>query len=149
MDLLHAGYKLFCLVTGDRDYVPLVRRLRQDGCTVVVIGRAKASAALKEAASHFLAIDQPLPRAAPPRPPRTPVPSASPAELSLLLAQAYRVARQAHDTEWVLLATLGEALRQVNPQFEQVYGKQRLSTRLKRFPHLFELRKSQGAMRQC
>ena len=37
----------FCLVASDSDYVPLVRRLRANGCVVVVIGKATTLPALK------------------------------------------------------------------------------------------------------
>lgn len=59
MDLLSAGIRHFCLVAEDSDYVPLVRRLHQEGCTIVVIGTSGASTALKEACSQFLTIDIP------------------------------------------------------------------------------------------
>lgn len=144
MDLFHAGFKHFCLVTGDRDYVPLVRRLRKGGCTVVVIGTAVASAALKEAASQFLTTDQLLPHAAPPPKPRAKGNASPNTELPRLLADAYRVARQANDTDWIPLSALGDALRQLAPDFEETYGNQRLSTQLKKFPNLFELRQKPG-----
>ena len=95
MDLLYSGFKHFCLVTGDRDYVPLVRRLRQDHCTVVVIGTERASAALKEVASQFLTTDQLMPDATPPSKPRAKGATLQPTELPGLLSEAYRVARQA------------------------------------------------------
>jgi hypothetical protein len=145
MDLLYSGYKHFCLVTGDRDFVPLVRRLRKDDtCIVVVIGTARASAALKEAASRFLTTDQLLPHATPPAKPRAKGNAAPSAELARLLTEAYHVARQGSSTDWVSLSALGLALKELTPEFEQTYGTQRLSTQLKKFPKLFELRQKPG-----
>lgn len=140
MDLLSAGFRHFCLVTGDSDYVPLVHRLRQDGATVLVIGASNASTALKEACSQFLATDQLLPHSTPTPAVRTPATAPPPTELPRLLAEAYRVARQGSETDWVLLSALGLALRRLVPQFEETYGKQQLSTRLQQYPELFELR---------
>jgi len=59
-------------------------------------------------------------------------------ELAILLTNAYHVARQGRETEWVLLSALGAALRQLNPSFQATYGKQSLSTKLKQYPELFE-----------
>ena len=137
MDLLSAGIRHFCLVAGDSDYVPLVHRLRKDGCTVVVIGTSAASTALKEASSQFLTTDQLLPHATPTQASRTAVP---PTELPRLLTEAYRLARQGSETEWVLLSAMGLALRRLVPHFEETYGKQQLSIRLQQYPDLFELR---------
>src|SRR5437870_10874324 len=53
MDLLYRGVRHYCLVTGDSDYLPLLLRLRQDGCTILGIGLPNASHALKEACSRF------------------------------------------------------------------------------------------------
>lgn len=58
MDLLYQGIKHFCLVAGDSDSVPFVQRLRQEGCTVLVIGTCAVSRALKNASSVFLSTDQ-------------------------------------------------------------------------------------------
>src|SRR5215469_10720020 len=58
MDLLYRGVRHFCLVAGDSDYVPLVLRLRQDGCTILGIGMPNASQALREACNKFLTIEQ-------------------------------------------------------------------------------------------
>lgn len=41
------GITHFCLVAGDSDYLPLIRRLRANGCIVVLIGKATTPSALK------------------------------------------------------------------------------------------------------
>jgi hypothetical protein len=37
MDYLHTGVKMFILVTGDQDFIPLIQRLHRDGRTVTVV----------------------------------------------------------------------------------------------------------------
>ena len=140
MDLLHCGIKHFCLVAGDSDYVPLVSRLRQDGCTVMVIGPTAVSSALKEASSVFRSIDQLLPQASSRLSSSQAIAPPPPSERSMLLTKAYHVATQKSKTEWVPLSALGLILRQLNPNFQGIYGKQRLSTLIKQCPTLFETR---------
>src|SRR5258708_25241509 len=140
MDLLYRGIRHFCLVAGDSDYVPLASRLRQDGCTVLVIGTSAVSSALKEASSVFLSTDQLLPQALSQPSSSQAIAPLSSLELSVLLTEAYHVATQKSKTEWVLLSALGSALRQLNPHLQAIYGKQKLSTVIKQPPTLFEIR---------
>jgi len=143
MDLFHQeGIKYFCIVAGDSDYVPLVLRLRQGGSTVLVIGPPASSSVLKEASSVFLSIDQLLPQASSGPSSSQVVASFIQSELSMLLTKAYHVATQKKKTEWVLLAALGSALRQLKPDFQAICGKQKLSTVIKQHPTLFEIRHS-------
>ncbi|GIV91179.1 MAG: hypothetical protein KatS3mg055_3697 [Chloroflexus sp.] len=44
----------FCLVTGDGDYAPLVKRLRAGGANVIVIGMEQTATVLKEVCSTFI-----------------------------------------------------------------------------------------------
>ncbi len=142
MDLLTRGIKHFCLVAGDSDYVPLVSRLRQDGCTVLVIGSSAASQALKEVSSKFLSIDQLLPQTAVSvSPPAATSSSSQIPKLSKLLIQAYQSVAQKQKTEWVLLSQIGLALRQQNPTFEATYGKKNLSELIQQCNGDFETRK--------
>jgi NYN domain len=149
MDLLYRGVRHFCLVAGDSDYVPLVLRLRQEGCTVLGIGMPNASHALKEACSRFLTTEQLMPQPAVPRSPKAAHPSppslpgtATPSleELSTLLTDAYLQATQGGETEWILLALVGKALKDRNPTFQETYGKKKLSALIERYPDLFEQR---------
>jgi hypothetical protein len=141
MDLFHQeGIKYFCIVAGDSDYVPLVLRLRQGGSTVLVIGPPACSSVLKEASSVFLSTDQLLPQPSSQPSSSKAIPPLSPLELSMLLTKAYDVASRKSETEWVLLAALGSALRQLNPHFQVIFRKQKLSTVIKQHPTLFEIR---------
>jgi len=144
MDLLHRGVRHFCLVTGDSDYLPLVLRLRQDKCTVLGIGMPNASHALKEACNRFLTTEQLMPHTASPKS-MIPAPTSLPTtcsmeELSTLLTDAYLQVTKKSGNEWILLATLGKALRDRNPNFQDTQGKKKLSTLIKQHSGIFEVR---------
>jgi hypothetical protein len=140
MDLLYRGIRHFCLVAGDSDYVPLVSRLRQSGCTVLVIGPSAASKALKEASCRFLSTDQLLPQTLSQLSSAPVISSSQLSELSTLLTQAYHTVTQKSGTEWILLSQLGLALRQLSPTFETTYGKKHLSALVKQCNSHFETR---------
>ena len=143
MDLLHRGVKHFCLVTGDSDYLPLVRRLRQDECTVLGIGMPSASHALKEACNRFLTTEQLMPHTASSKstiPSPTSLPTTySMEKLSPLLTDAYLQVKKSGN-EWILLSTLGKALRDRNPNFQDTHGKKKLSTLIAQHSDIFEVR---------
>lgn len=140
MEMFHQeGIKYFCIVAGDSDYVPLVLRLRQRGSTVLMIGPPACSSVLKEASSVFLSTDQ-LPPQASPQPVSSQAISPPSSELSVLLTNALHVAIQKDQTEWALLSALGSTLRQLDPHFQAIYGKQKLCTLIKQYPALFEIR---------
>lgn len=133
MDLFYHGVKHFCLVAGDSDYVPLVQRLKKGGCTVLVIGSPAASNALKNASSTFLSTDQLVLKTSSVS--KTPSPASSQKltssqikNLSTLLTNAYQVAIQQSESEWVNLGSLGTILRKQDSTFEATYGKKSLST---------------------
>ncbi len=140
MDLLYSGIRHFCLVAGDSDYVPLVRRLRQWGCEVLVLASASVSTTLKNEASQFYALEElaqrptlsPLANGA--------VPTTNPPLLSEMLSQAYQATAQRLSAEWVPLAAMGSTLRQLYPDIQKLYGKSTLSTYLKQCLDLFEMR---------
>ena len=144
MDLLYRGMRHFCLVAGDSDYVPLVLRLRQEGCTVLGIGMPNASHALREACTRFLTTEQLTPQPVLPSPslsaPPAPTGERSFEELLVLLTTAYHQVAKAGGNEWVLLAVLGKALRDHYPTFQNTYGKKKLSALLDQYPDLFEQR---------
>jgi hypothetical protein len=129
MDLLYRGVRHFCLVAGDSDYVPLVLRLRQ---------------ALREACNSFLTIEQLMPHTASPTSKvvsaTLPATSHSIRELSALLTKAYLQNVKKSGNEWILLAALGKALRDIDPNFQETFGKKRLSILIEECPGLFETR---------
>lgn len=137
MDLLYHGIKHFCLVAGDSDYVPLVQRLKKEGCIVLVIGTPAISNALKKECNTFLSTDQLVLKTS--SVPNMPSPQIK--DLSALLTKAYQAAVQQSKSEWVTLAILGTLLRQQNSTFETTYGKKSLSALVKQYPEYFEIRK--------
>ncbi len=59
MDMLYSqSIDTFCLVTGDSDYTPLVKRLRKAGKEVIVIGNERSADALKAVSSRFILITE-------------------------------------------------------------------------------------------
>ncbi|HVB62772.1 MAG TPA: NYN domain-containing protein [Ktedonobacteraceae bacterium] len=144
MDLLYRGVRHFCLVAGDSDYLPLVSRLRQDGCTVLGIGMPNASLTLKEACNRFLTIEQLTPHPASPKSAiLSPTPSLTTPpeeEFSTLLTDAYCYVAKKSGNEWILLSILGKALRDRYPDFQAAHGKKKLSTMIEQHSSIFEMR---------
>ena len=58
VDLFYQGFRRFCLVSGDSDYVPLVLWLVEHGCLVAIIGQKDAPLALQRACSVFVSSEQ-------------------------------------------------------------------------------------------
>ncbi len=146
MDLLYRGVRHFCLVAGDSDYVPLVERLRRDGCVVLVIGGPAVSNALKNVSTAFLSTEQLVPQKVPAASPAASSPSQKQAawetqSLIVLLTGAYQLAAQQSGLEWIPLAALGTILRQQNPTFEEIYGKKKLSALVKEAAGCLETRR--------
>lgn len=58
MDLLHGGeIDTFCIVTNDKDFTPLVMRMRQQGASVYGFGGPAAASSLQSACSAFMYIE--------------------------------------------------------------------------------------------
>lgn len=55
--LLLQKINCFCIVSSDRDFTPLIRRLKELGATVIGYGRASASATLKQAYHEFIPLE--------------------------------------------------------------------------------------------
>lgn len=59
MDLLYSqAIDCFVIVSGDRDFAPLVRRLKQAEKTVIGFGKKNSAALLKNAYHQFIAIEE-------------------------------------------------------------------------------------------
>ncbi len=58
MDLFHQGFRRFCLVSSDSDYVPLVLWLMEHGCLVAIIAQNHVPLALQRACSVFVSLEQ-------------------------------------------------------------------------------------------
>lgn len=141
MDLLYLGFKHFCLVTGDSDYLPLVHRLRQDGCTVLGIGMPNASQALKDACNTFIPIDQLIPQKGTPASGSLngqPAKNVEKKLLDLLITACTQLKKDRED-EWIPLTALGKTLKDSTPDFQATYGKKKLSEFIKQYPDNFEI----------
>lgn len=59
MDLLHSQrVDCFWIISSDRDFTPLVRRLKQSGKSVIGVGRQNSASILKNAYHHFINLDE-------------------------------------------------------------------------------------------
>jgi NYN domain/OST-HTH/LOTUS domain len=168
MDILYGGaIDHFCLVTSDSDYTPLVLRLRSAGCQVLGIGKPMTPLALQTACTEFVSTDQLLSKPAQLSPVAQPwtslapvidasVPSPSPTravasmttgpllstEPLALLTKAYEEVAQKEGAEWILLSSIGTALKQFDAPFSPaVYGHKDLLTFVKAYPDRFETRR--------
>lgn len=62
MDLFYANaIKRFCIVTTDCDFLPLVLRLRREGCLILGIGKSETPKPLQDAYSKFISTEDLLP----------------------------------------------------------------------------------------
>jgi NYN domain/OST-HTH/LOTUS domain len=144
MDIFYSGQiQHFCLVTSDSDYTPLVLRLRKAGCIVFgICDPQKAPAALVKAFSMVLMTEQmstahsgSKPTSTEPMPDNvTPLASKQVKQqeevqgqqheqLIELLERAYEKALQEGKGEWILCSSLGNILRQLEPDFKpKQYG---------------------------
>ncbi|WP_201375391.1 NYN domain-containing protein [Ktedonobacter robiniae] len=170
MDLLHQGYRHFCIASSDSDYTPLIRRLREAGGIVLGIGKAETLPALKMACTIFLSTHQLLPPSANikplsllPHPSREPIqPTSSPvkeaglqtkngdspskdAQLLTLLQEAYTLASRKSGDNWISVQQLGTVLQQLQPGFTpKHFGSSKLKQLVQKYPHLFQTEPRKG-----
>lgn len=147
------GIRHFCLVASDSDYTALVRELRKEGCVIVGIGQAQTPLTLRQAYTTFLFTKELQAQALPtparnsqPKQKRTPT---SPMEaLTTLLIKVCRKTFQTTRSEWIALSTLGQALKQYDPQFKaRSYGYQTLTKLVAAQSSLLEMREQGGNVR--
>lgn len=111
MDILHAGlFDAICLVSTDRDFVSLTRRLRAGGLRVYGIGRAGVENGFADACTRFVALPQAGPPAMAPVP--VPAPVQVPPELPALLL---RVAAEHGADGWVNANVAATEIRKLSP----------------------------------
>lgn len=165
MDLFYRdGIRHFCLVASDSDYTPLVRRLREAGCIVLVIGEARISQVLQQAATAFVPTERLTPSstkvALSPTPiiPDTPLPSTPSSSLPSsdppqndmlalddLLKRAYLQEANEKENEWVDVPRFFVVLQKHHPSFNtKDYGYKDLPALIKSRTYLFETRKQTG-----
>ncbi|MDP3895697.1 MAG: NYN domain-containing protein [Mesorhizobium sp.] len=130
MDLLHGGrIGGICLVSSDRDFVPLAQRLREGGLLVYGFGRKTIDAGLASCCTDFIDLPSSAkPSAGQPKPAKSraatppvlkPVatPSAAPANLPETARLVAFLCKLADDEgeSWVKLSLAGAALRKHDP----------------------------------
>jgi hypothetical protein len=144
MDLLHSNdVEGFCIVASDSDYTRLAIRIREEGLFVIGVGEQKTPEAFTNACNQFIYSEN---LAEPKETKRKPTrrktakgKTAIPDPLPLLL-KGFEMA--AKEDEWVHLAAMGNALRQLDPAFDtRTYGHQRLQSLIRDFPETFTLKR--------
>ena len=132
MDLLHSNdVDGFCIVASDSDYTRLATRIREEGLFVIGVGEKKTPEAFTNACNQFIYCENltgTRERKKKEKPDvRDPLP---------LLLQGFEMA--AKEEEWVYLASMGNALRQLDPAFDpRTYGHQKLQSLIKDYPETF------------
>ena len=126
MDILYAGkFRRLVLVSGDSDFLPLVRRLRAGGLDVVGIGRKPATGAACSAYSMWLELADPSPKQAAKPKPQTKTASTS------QVPPGFRKAVQKIIGDSALsLSAIGKALRDMAPELAPPPGKGKLKKQI-------------------
>lgn len=147
MDILHYRPEIdtFCIVSNDADYVPLCRKLRKSNKLIIGMGYHLASEAFIRACDQFIFIGS--------KPGTRPLSIISgnklsarmpnigkPLALRKLITKAFaQIPKNAED--WVTLAELGTALRQVQTGFENKhYGHATLTKLLQSMTDFVEIK---------
>jgi uncharacterized protein (TIGR00288 family) len=143
MDLFHSNdVDGFCIVSSDSDYTRLATRIRERGLFVIGVGEKKTPKAFINACDQFiycenLVVAEELSKK-PGRKAKKEEKPGVPDPLPLLL-QGFEMA--AKEEEWVYLASMGNALRQLDPAFDpRTYGHQKLQSLIKDYPETFVLK---------
>lgn len=150
MDLFYTNaIKRFCIVTTDCDYLPLVMKLRREGCVVLGIGKPETPKLLQDAYSRFVSTAHlsPSPSQLPQPSPMQPPPLKNfavdePTRVNLLM-EAYRNALAGGGGEWLSIQRLGSELRCLvadTPLYKALFRKKGLTMVVKEHDDLFEIR---------
>ena len=143
MDLLHSNdVDGFCIVASDSDYTRLATRIREEGLFVIGVGEKKTPEAFTNACNQFiycenLAVTKETKK-------KTRRKTEKEEKLDVrdplpLLLQGFEMA--AKEEEWVHLASMGTALRQLDPAFDpRTFGHPKLQSLIKDYPETFALK---------
>ena len=135
MDLLHSGrVDGFVLVSSDSDFTSLASRIREQGLTVIGIGKETTPESLRKACKRFIFLEnieeavppnEPSKKATkakeqPPKDPEEPVRQTQPLSKAVpLVIEAMRPVEE----EWVDVGLIGNHLHAANPDFDpRTYG---------------------------
>ena len=148
MDILHSRVvEGFCLVSSDSDYTRLATRIRETGIFVMGIGEKKTPKAFVNACDVFVFTEnlatekKAIQRKQTQTRKKTGQKKAEKDELDPMpiLSQAFEMAEG--QDGWAPLATMGQALYQIDPSFDpRTYGHKQLSRMIASLKTRFEMR---------
>lgn len=143
MDLLHSNdLDGFCIVSSDSDYTRLATRIREEGLFVIGVGEKKTPEAFRNACNQFIYCENLAVTSEPKKKPSEKAKKEGKADVRdplPLLLQGFEMA--AKEEEWVHLASMGNALRQLDSTFDsRTYGHPRLQSLIKEYPETFALK---------
>ena len=143
MDILYSNdVDGFCIVASDSDYTRLATRIREEGLFVIGVGEKKTPEAFTNACNQFiycenLVVIRETRRERgkkPEKEEKVDIPDLLP-----FLIQGFEMAVK--EEEWVHLASMGSALRQLNPAFDsRTYNHPKLQSLIKDYPETFMLK---------
>ena len=151
MDILHSGdVDGFCLVSSDSDYTRLATRIRETGIFVMGIGEKKTPKAFVNACDVFVFTENLVNEK------KAALQKNSKSEKTKknkgrkddldpmpILIQAFEMSVQ--EDGWASLATMGNALYQVDPSFDpRTYGHKQLSKMISKLSDRFEMRSQEN-----
>jgi len=166
MDILHMGnMQGFCIVSSDSDFTGLCNRIREAGLFIMGIGQGNITHdALQQACHLFIPIEDLMqehekdnrllrlleaPKSQDAEihllPASNPVADLRQTQLNdtlqQLLERAYVLTKSEY-ASWINLATLGNMIQRIQPNFDcKTYGYSKLSTLIKNYPQLMNIRK--------
>ena len=150
MEILHsAKADAFCIVSSDSDFTPLVVRLKDEGATVIGVGKPTTPQSFMNACSVFISTETLNP--APKQPAKATQSKTAPKSISpgtppnarRLLKKAYEMTSKTY--EWVYLGELGQSLQKIDPNFKpKTYGQNTLSNLISQYKDVFEVRTEKG-----
>ena len=147
MDVLHSGFvDGFCLVSSDSDYTRLATRIRETGIFVMGIGEKKTPKAFVNACDVFVYTENLVEEKKSTQQKRTQTTRAiktmeekEEPDPMPILSQAFEMA--VGEDGWAPLASLGQALYQLDPGFDpRTYGHKQLSRMIAKLKDRFEMR---------
>ncbi len=143
MDILYSNdVDGFCIVASDSDYTRLATRIREEGLFVIGVGEKKTPEAFTNACNQFIYCENLVviretrreQGKKPEKEEKVDIPDLLP-----FLIQGFEMAVK--EEEWVHLASMGSALRQLNPAFDsRTYNHPKLQSLIKDYPETFMLK---------
>ena len=140
MDLLHSGVvRGFCIVSSDSDYTRLATRIREQGVFVMGVGKAHTPEAFVNACDLFVYTENLTPSKTSPQVKESDKTNSRSNDWSEMVERAIVMANAPDG--WVLLAMIGNNLRNLDPAFDsRTYGHQNLTELIRSHPDKFDLR---------